>query len=158
MPSPSWLNLRSWCRPVVQVPPSKVFHKDASPIHYKSMVQRWLRAPVFDSECHCPLCGDGNLDPHVPRIPAPRSVPIHLISPWCTGALLLKNCQLSIDKSATEDFDQCRQTCLFKSSIRISLPLVWGSCSAVRVFFGGTARGSCQVINSCSSKPTNVPS
>ena len=42
----------------LHVQPSKAFHKDSSPILYKTSIQRWLRAPIFQAEFCCPLCDD----------------------------------------------------------------------------------------------------
>ena len=38
--------------------PAKAFHKDTAPLLYKRMIQRWLRAPIFEAESFCPLCDD----------------------------------------------------------------------------------------------------
>ena len=43
--------------------PTKALHRDCDPLHYKTMLQRWLRAPIFDAEFFCPSC-DGVVDIH----------------------------------------------------------------------------------------------
>ena len=38
--------------------PSRALGTHVDPILYKTMVQRWLRIPVFQSEHHCPFCDE----------------------------------------------------------------------------------------------------
>ncbi len=42
----------------LHTPPCTAFQKDATPLLYKRMIQRWLRAPIFEAEFYCPLCDD----------------------------------------------------------------------------------------------------
>ena len=49
----------SWLHTV----PSKALGTHVDPILYKTMIQRWLRMPLYDSEFNCPLC-DEVVDKH----------------------------------------------------------------------------------------------
>ncbi len=42
----------------LHTPPCTAFQKDATPLLYKRMIQRWIRAPIFEAEFYCPLCDD----------------------------------------------------------------------------------------------------
>ena len=42
----------------LHAPPSKPLRLNVQPSHYKTMIQRWLRAPIFHEPFHCPLCDD----------------------------------------------------------------------------------------------------
>ena len=42
----------------LHTPPCPAFQKTASPLLYKRMIQRWLRAPIFEAESYCPLCDE----------------------------------------------------------------------------------------------------
>ena len=44
----------SWLHAV----PSKAIGTHVDPLLYKTMVQRWLRLPLFDCEYHCPFCDE----------------------------------------------------------------------------------------------------
>ena len=44
----------SWLHAV----PSKALGTHVDPILYKTMIQRWLKIPLYDSEFNCPLCDD----------------------------------------------------------------------------------------------------
>ena len=44
----------SWLHTV----PSKALGTHVDPILYKTMIQRWLRQPLYESEFHCPFCDD----------------------------------------------------------------------------------------------------
>ena len=49
------------CGQWLHILPSKHNHKAAEPLPYKIMIQRRLRAPIFDSEFSCPFC-DATVD------------------------------------------------------------------------------------------------
>lgn len=49
----------SWVHTV----PSKALGTHVDPIHYRTMIQRWLRLPLYESEFHCPFC-DEVIDRH----------------------------------------------------------------------------------------------
>jgi hypothetical protein len=38
--------------------PNKALHKHVNALHYRTMVQRWLRTPIFQEPHHCPYCDD----------------------------------------------------------------------------------------------------
>ncbi len=38
--------------------PAKALHKHVDALHYRTMVQRWLRTPIFQDPFHCPYCDD----------------------------------------------------------------------------------------------------
>ena len=44
----SWLNIL----------PSKALRTNADPLLYRTMIQRWLRVPILESETHCPYCDE----------------------------------------------------------------------------------------------------
>ena len=52
--SPSASGAGQW----LHTPPCPAFQKTASPLLYKRMIQRWLRAPIFEAESYCPLCDE----------------------------------------------------------------------------------------------------
>jgi hypothetical protein len=41
---------------VLNVVPSHVHRKSVAPLHYKTMIQKWLRAPIFERDFVCPCC------------------------------------------------------------------------------------------------------
>jgi len=38
--------------------PSKALHTHVHPVHYRTMIQRWLRLPIYSEPSHCPFCDD----------------------------------------------------------------------------------------------------
>ena len=44
----------SWLHTV----PSKALGTHTDPLLFRTMVQRWLRAPIFETEFHCPFCDE----------------------------------------------------------------------------------------------------
>ena len=49
----------SWLHAV----PAKALRTDVDPLLFRTMIQRWLRVPIFELESHCPYC-DEVIDKH----------------------------------------------------------------------------------------------
>ena len=44
----------SWLHAV----PAKALRTDVDPLLFRTMIQRWIRVPIFESEFHCPHCDE----------------------------------------------------------------------------------------------------
>ena len=42
----------------LHVVPAKALRTDVDPLLYRTMIQRWLRVPIYETESHCPYCDD----------------------------------------------------------------------------------------------------
>ena len=42
----------------LHIVPAKALRTDVDPLLFRTMIQRWIRVPIFESEFHCPYCDD----------------------------------------------------------------------------------------------------